>query len=102
MKAIIKDTITGGIRTYIPEFGDSLTDEENTWQWTEGNFGCDCNRSIFYTDWEEEHPCHKGRFKVILVNKFGNCFYREFYETPEEEIYHKQRVRFLHGKGRLT
>jgi hypothetical protein len=44
------------------------------WWWTEGNFGCDCNRGFQFAlakevsdkeFWERDRPCGRERYSVI-------------------------------------
>ncbi len=52
--------------------------------WSDGNYGCDCNRRLFFAraageeaDWDGE--CSKGFYSVRLRNKkTGRVFYSEF------------------------
>lgn len=54
------------------------------WQWTEGNYGCDCNRALFFVRAGEEpdpvnFPC-SGKvpaFKIELRDPSGEVFYSE-------------------------
>ena len=49
--------------------------------WAEGNFSCDCNRSIFFYDYEEdkEMDCSKGRIVIekIVIRGTGETVYSE-------------------------
>lgn len=74
----IRDNATGEVRIYRE---DLLWGESSAFFWTEGNFGCDCNRSIVWrrANWEPEpepvydadgrevdpDPCGDGRFTVL-------------------------------------
>ncbi len=85
--AEIRENITGEIREYetdgILEVGDGYP---STYNWEEGNYGCDCNRRIFFKriknelteeDWNAE--CTTGSYSVNLKNKKdGKVYYREF------------------------
>jgi hypothetical protein len=47
-------------------------EEHSKWWWTEGNFGCDCNRSLEFErasdpDFYEKPQCGQGAFTVIDV-----------------------------------
>ena len=42
--ARLKDRHTGEIKDYVYE----STNDNIAWQWTEGNYSCDCNRSIAF------------------------------------------------------
>lgn len=74
-KAAIRNNATGETRVYTLEGCDWHGD----FIWTEGNFACDCNRSIFFdsaggidTDAEDDEgtdlrPCGHERFYVPYV-----------------------------------
>ena len=44
---------TGEVRPYKAQFVDSL---DNAWIWDEGNFGCNCNRALF---WVSDHDAEE-------------------------------------------
>jgi hypothetical protein len=58
----IRKVSTGEIRTYHHE------SEWSEFLWTDGNFGCDCNRELFFEDANdpefENTKCSKGRFVI--------------------------------------
>lgn len=43
---LIRDNETGEARTY--SMGDIEWDDSSEFWWTEGNFGCDCNRHLSF------------------------------------------------------
>lgn len=52
-------------------FWDEHFDGNGVYQWTDGNYGCDCNRALFFeraagVKFEEKIECsaEKGRFHV--------------------------------------
>lgn len=54
------------------------------YQYTMGNYICDCNRSIFYG--EPQDKCSESEYKVSLWND-GECFYAEkFTDNGVEEV----------------
>jgi len=61
--------------------GDS---SPRTFIWEDGNYGCDCNRELFFERAKgngnfDQEECSEGRFSVNLVNpRNGEVFYREF------------------------
>lgn len=69
---MLRNNATGEVRA-IPE--------DNAWSeieflWTEGNFGCDCNRDLLWhragnilTEDEIDEPCHcgDGAFTIVSV-----------------------------------
>lgn len=83
--AHIRKNETGEVRQYetdaIMELGEVAPDE---FWWSEGNAGCDCNRSLFFyraigEDEPEEPECGEGRFSVNLQNPVtGQFYYTEF------------------------
>lgn len=57
----------------------------NQWHWTEGNFGCDCNRGLFFyramglEEPENEHACGHIRYSIhISDDDTGEILYREY------------------------
>lgn len=55
----------------------------STFIWEEGNYGCDCNRHIFFqrakNDDDDDIQCGEGKYAVNIKNpKTGKIFYREF------------------------
>lgn len=65
-KVEIRNNETGEIR--IKEMNLEWSDGSLFW-WTEGNFGCDCNREMqFGTDKEfDDIECGETRFSVLKV-----------------------------------
>lgn len=56
---------TGDRRVYRPEYPWVEDGEGNPgFIWDEGNYGCDCNRSLFLYNWERE-PMECGNTIVI-------------------------------------
>lgn len=70
-RVIIRNNETREIRTR--EYGEDW-DDSCEWLWTEGNFGCDCNRSLEFALAAGEHPkleesdeCSENRYTVLCV-----------------------------------
>jgi hypothetical protein len=77
----IRDNATGEVRAHVrPEYDEERSDDSETrregllFQWTEGNFGCDCNRELFFRDaGDEDYDAEaveclpRGRYTVIDV-----------------------------------
>lgn len=88
----IKNNKTCEIRNYNTEEylckkGNENSFEFNDWIWTEGNYSCDCNRSLFFgyaigNNFEEScADCSDGRYSVnIYSEKNGKLLYKEFEE----------------------
>lgn len=85
----IKDTETGEVReryTDLPLEGDAT--HPDTFNWKENNFSCDCNRHLFFTNWESDTdmPCGKSRYLANLINPVdGKIFYQEFDDPANEQ-----------------
>lgn len=47
--------------------------EPNLYNWQEGNYSCDCNRSGFFAQWrneeQEDDTCGDKRFSVMIFNR---------------------------------
>jgi hypothetical protein len=71
----------------VREHKDSLPAEDgsaNAYIWEDGNYGCDCNRAIFFGDFQdgEERKCTNWLYSVNLRNDdTGEWILREF-ELP--------------------
>ena len=57
-----------------PEYRDSLV-----FMWEDGNYACDCNRSIFLHElnFDEAWPCSNGKIKVVWLKCDGEQVYSE-------------------------
>lgn len=80
--AEILDLKENKIVEYITEGYMQEEDEHpGIYSWEEGNFSCDCNRCLFYTNHKVDFDCNENenRFKVNLKNVIDNkYFYKEF------------------------
>ena len=64
-KVAIRKNETGEIRVVEHE---SEWEDHHIFLWTEGNYGCDCNREGFFThgeEWPEE--CSEGRYSALYA-----------------------------------
>lgn len=84
----IKKNETGEIRHYEDTLIEGCDEGlPNIYIWEEGNYGCDCNRRLFFArvkdedeDWETE--CSDGLYSVNLQNpSTGEYYYKEFDEA---------------------
>jgi hypothetical protein len=83
--AHIRCNATGEVRCFS---NTAVLDEDHepepVWHWTEGNYGCDCNRHIFFRraggeEPDPDHRCGHDAFSVNLENPAtGEIYYREF------------------------
>lgn len=71
-----RDTLTGKEGVYDESLTDCTvgsvwldeeTGEPDWFMWEDGNYGCDCNRSLFFlgVDLDECLPCGDGRFEIL-------------------------------------
>ena len=82
----IIDTATNEHVTYEEEFYSDPPDDDGTFIWDEGNYGCDCNRALFLARAKgldepsiEDTPCNTGdnRYLVSIREKDGRLIYRD-------------------------
>jgi hypothetical protein len=72
-KVTLKDTQSGDARTFEWSYNakpeDMGYDDDVSYLWEEGNYSCDCNRSIFlWPDDEAKHlECDVGQNRIELV-----------------------------------
>ena len=50
---------------------DGADDEGIIYHWTAGNFGCDCNRSLFAGDAGDSDDCGNTRFSLVRLARNG-------------------------------
>jgi len=70
IRVYLRDTVTGFMRTHDDtayldddgQFADFL--------WSEGNYSCDCNRSLFITDWGKVGP---PGLRELGAHEAGRC-----------------------------
>lgn len=62
----ITDTATG--ETRVVPFGHPWYDHSGHW-WSEGNYGCDCNRAGVFGNPDEDFPCGDTRYRVRCVER---------------------------------
>lgn len=83
---LIKDTQSGEAVVY-----HDPTDWNGDFIWEDGNYACDCNRSLFFqwatlgTDAEvEESRCGDGRF-VVEITVDGAVVYTELQDNVDDK-----------------
>lgn len=82
--ARIRNNATGEVREYptqVPIYQGEV--EPSDYMWSDGNYQCDCNRSLFFLGIrpgeEGEAKCGDDAYSVQLVNPVsGRVFYDEF------------------------
>lgn len=56
-------------------------DGSSEFLWSEGNFSCDCNRMLFFTDWkedveDEELDCGTENYAILGIWAEGELVYK--------------------------
>lgn len=68
-----RDTQTGQVAidkaTVPPDWFDANGDLEHTFWWTEGNFGCDCNRCRVFEGLDLECNSGENRIELVMITK---------------------------------
>ena len=73
----LKDTVTGDQRTFEFEYTEKRVCDEDSdgllvYLWTGGNYGCDCNRSLYLWNWsdddDKELGCNRGDNRILLLS----------------------------------
>lgn len=69
----IRNNATGEVRRYYDDYFNPDPETGSRYIWTEGNYGCDCNRSLFFARAaDEEDPedldCEGGVFTAIRAH----------------------------------
>ena len=72
----LRDSRNGFTRAYKTSTYESMFYDDGTWnsfQWTEGNYECDCNRSLFLYDevlgGEQQLECNSSCENIIKIDK---------------------------------
>lgn len=98
----IYDIETGKTVRRSEEWTEFDSDEErervHNYAWSEGNYSCDCNRSIFAGANEDEVGCRSSRFLAVDSNNpmFDFWEWNEDYPT-EVKMKYKREVALVHG-----
>jgi hypothetical protein len=58
---------------------DNERNQPHFWNFSDGNYSCDCNRHIMFEGEFLEHDCSEGKYSVNIVNLVtGKLVYQEF------------------------
>lgn len=81
--AFITDHVRHETVAYIEK---SDWDESADYGWSDGSFGCDCNRALFFS-WaaqieEIDIPCGDDRYGVAIYNEKSELVYSDNLEIP--------------------
>lgn len=61
----LKDKVTG--KKIVKASDENWLDDGTFYNWFEGNFSCDCNRSRFlYQDDDKVLPCNNGDNRIVI------------------------------------
>jgi hypothetical protein len=70
-KVRIRKNSTGEERDCVMDMewhGPDENGDRDLFWWTEGSFGCDCNRAIvFYNKYRDDYPCGFTEYTVLYV-----------------------------------
>ena len=69
----MKDMETGE-QKYHNGTCDYEDDNDMMWDWFEGDFSCDCNRWLAFTDWEEDFEdvsCNEDENRIVIEKIIG-------------------------------
>ena len=75
--AYIRENKTGK----VVEYNSPQPEEPNLcyYIWSDGNFSCDCNRSLFFSNNKVDSECGNEKYSVNVFNKDTmECIYREY------------------------
>ncbi len=88
--AYLRDTVTGDAKAHVFEYPYEL--DSLIWQWTDGNYGCDCNRSLFLWEgktrpdparpWNTELQCSGGGKNRISLDLLTDRYGKKLFEGP--------------------
>lgn len=70
VKAVLRRTADGLVKEILDDSWGEDGDEAGLFGWTKGNFSCDCNRSIFFGDGEDEDSdkCGDTRYRLVSIS----------------------------------
>ena len=89
--ARLRRVADGVERLYVfdEEPGEFAEDYHQSYMWSEGNYGCDCNRALFFARaageeaWNDERPCGDGeRYQLLSLTRAGES---QPFWTPETD-----------------
>lgn len=86
---LITRTEDGETRLHVE--AENWQDEGHHWLWTEGNWGCDCNRELWHLrardeDEPDDPQCSDGQYRIRVYDDNGELCYTEF-DGEEEDWY---------------
>lgn len=78
----IRRASDGLVRVYLDDSWKDPDADAVRWQWSEGNYGCDCNRALFFAraggEPDPDVECSDGRYRVEkIVDATGVVVYSE-------------------------
>lgn len=67
----IQKVQTGEVREYVDEYARFRENGSyDDFMWSEGNYGCDCNRALFFAlaagEEDPDHPCGHDQYWVSI------------------------------------
>jgi hypothetical protein len=85
----LRNKLTGETRVYKDEYdwqdsGEYEAEELMLFMYEEGNYSCDCNRSLFLYDWNEDKKLECGG-DIIVIDKIEETESGKIVFDGEEE-----------------
>jgi len=75
----IKEVSSGEVRETFRTYPDDARAQTVKFHWTDGNYGCDCNRHIFFHKSDADDSdivCSKGRY-LVRVEMNGEVIFED-------------------------
>jgi hypothetical protein len=88
LEVTLRKNETGEVRVFKCVDDDQFKDAI-VFSWTENNFSCDCNRSLFWSDYsdedeneDDEYPCGDTKFTLLklYLPELGETLYEELHD----------------------
>lgn len=73
-KITLKDKVSGYSRTFYEDYDiDEDGNDGAYYMWNDGNYSCDCNRSLFLWEWKKEELECSGETNQIELVELTAC-----------------------------
>lgn len=86
-KVEIRRNSDGVVRDYSE---DVPWDDCSDYMWSDGNYGCDCNRGLFFdraaNEENDDVPCGTSQFSVRITAEDGSLLYQDDAFIAPEKI----------------
>ena len=83
----IRRNSDGVVRVHSFSWDDD-SDGSQSFMWSEGNYGCDCNRALFFAravnEDDPDHDCGDTAFSVRIYDTIENVVYQDYNWEPKD------------------